>query len=93
MDKKEEQQFIPLADAVEFISKVVNNLELYKHKNVNKYYREKELEHGGEYEKMERYKNRTRVVDIFLIPLKDFLVAHGAGEKSKTDSSFEREIG
>jgi hypothetical protein len=58
--------------AVKFAAAILPNLEAYRQKNVNKYHREKELEFA-EYTKLERYKNRVRIVDIFLEPLRQFL--------------------
>lgn len=70
---------------VEFVESVLPNVEQYRQKNVNKYYAEKNMEHGGEYSKMEKYKNRVRIVDIFLAPLKEYLKRVGSLPGSGTD--------
>ncbi|MBW8001682.1 MAG: hypothetical protein FVQ80_06630 [Planctomycetes bacterium] len=62
---------------LDFLGEVLPNLEEYRAKQVNKYYREKELEWGGDSTKMEKYKNRVRVVDTFLGPLKSMLTKYG----------------
>lgn len=70
MDEKFTKTFIGTC-----LKKIVENAEEYRAKNVNKYYREKELEHGGVYPVLEKYKNRVRVVDIFLEPAKILIEA------------------
>lgn len=60
-----------------FFEEVLPKIEEYREKNVGKYYAEQNTEYGGEYFKMEKYKNRVRVVDIFLAPLKDMLRSAG----------------
>lgn len=77
-----------LKHAVEFVSSILPKIEEYRAKNVNKYYREAEQEYR-EYTKMERYKNRVRVVDIFLPSLKTFLKESGVSIHS---DEVEREI-
>jgi hypothetical protein len=64
---------------VRFLEGVVPNLEEYRMKNVNKYYREKESP-DAEYTKMERYKNRVRFVDCILEPAKKVLREAGIME-------------
>jgi hypothetical protein len=71
------------------IEEVIENLEDYKKKNVNKYYREEESEYC-EYRKLDLYKNRSRVVDCVLGPLKSLMTACGL-DSPATDAS-EKEI-
>ncbi len=52
-----------------FLDEVLPRIDSYRAKNLNKYHREKELEFS-EYTKMERYKNRVRIIDIFLPALR-----------------------
>jgi len=59
---------------VKMIEGLVPRIEQYRAKQVNKYWREKELDFGGEYQKLERYKNRVRVCDIFLPVLREVVV-------------------
>lgn len=62
---------MPTEDAiVKFIKDVLPNVEKYREVQINKYHREKELEYGGEYSVLEKYKNRTRIVDMFLPALR-----------------------
>lgn len=56
------------------LSEVLPDVEAYRKRQVNKFYREKELEWGGEPVKMERYKHRVRVIDLFLPAVKKMLV-------------------
>lgn len=60
-----------------FIAEIVPKIEHYRAKNVNKYYRESEISYGADPQKLERYKNRTRLVDIFLPALKEVLLKEG----------------
>lgn len=55
--------------ALTFVADIIPELEKYRAKNVNKYYREQETP-DCEYVKTERYKNRVRQVDIILPALK-----------------------
>lgn len=70
---------------VEFLESILPNIEQYRQKNVNKYYAEERLEHGGEYSVKEKYKNRVRIVDIFLAPLKEYLARAGSLPGSITE--------
>ncbi len=58
---------------VDLIEAILPSVEKYRSKQMNKYHREKEMDYGGEHSKMEKYKNRTRVVDIFLPALNKFV--------------------
>jgi hypothetical protein len=72
---------------LEMLCEIVPNLEEYRAKNVNKYYREKELPYS-DYVKRERYKNRVRFVDTFLGPLRKYLERSGvlrAAENNEQD--------
>ncbi len=66
-----------MKDLLQFCADVLPAVEEYRQKQVNKYYREKELEYGGEFQKLERYKNRVRIVDIFLPTIKKKIVEAG----------------
>jgi 23S rRNA C2498 (ribose-2'-O)-methylase RlmM len=57
---------------VRLCEEILPKLEEYRSKNINKYYREKESP-DCEYTKTERYKNRVRVADIFLDPIRNVL--------------------
>ena len=69
---------------LDFLEEVLPKVEEYRAKQINKYYREKELDWGGDSGKMERYKNRVRIVDTFLGPLKKLVTG--------TDSVSEKNI-
>lgn len=56
----------------EAADRLVDDMESYRQKNVNKYHAEKKLEFA-EYTKMERYKNRVRIVDAVLPAIKLFI--------------------
>lgn len=72
-------------DAItQLVADVLPRLEQYRAKNVNKYHRENESP-DREYTKCERYKNRVRVVDIFLDPIKTFLVNRGVIKQLATE--------
>jgi len=58
------------------VADVVPELESYRKKQVNKFYRESEIEWGADPVKLECYKNRVRVVDVFLPRLRSFLEAN-----------------
>jgi len=60
-----------------FFEEVLPNIEEYRAKNIGKYYAEENLPYGGEYQKLEKYKNRVRVVDTFLKPLIRMLRSSG----------------
>lgn len=49
------------------------NANEYRDAQCRKYYAEKSTEHLGDYTKLERYKNRVRLIDVFLKPLEQFL--------------------
>lgn len=75
---------------IALVQDVLPKLENYRQKNVNKYWREMELEFT-EYTKAERYKNRVRVVDCFIQPLQQFLVNIGASTSTTTTDQDEEE--
>ena len=58
---------------VDSVKKIIPRVERYREKNVTKYNAEAAGEHGGEYSVKEKYKNRVRVVDIFLPIAKEFV--------------------
>jgi hypothetical protein len=75
----------PNVDAfVGMVEEIIPRLEEYRAKNVNKYWREKELEYS-DYIKREKYKHRVRWVDCFLDPLKNFLVRSGVMIKKEAE--------
>ncbi|MHC4644011.1 MAG: hypothetical protein ACYTBJ_00820 [Planctomycetota bacterium] len=55
------------------IGAIVENLEKYREANVGKFLGEKGTDHLGDFTKLDRYKNRVRVVDCFLKPLETIL--------------------
>jgi len=68
---------------------LVPKIEKYRMKNVTKYNAESAGEHGGEYSVKEKYKNRVRVVDIFLPTLKIFVESYHSISSEKKDKSLE----
>ena len=74
---------------VESIKKAIPRVEAYRAKNVTKYNAESANEHGGEYSVKEKYKNRVRVVDIFLPIAKEFVESYYKLSASKKDNSIE----
>jgi hypothetical protein len=48
----------------------IPRIEQYREKQITKYNAEKSTEYGGEYTKLEKYKNRVRIIDVFLPALK-----------------------
>lgn len=66
---------------------VFQNVKEYRQKQVNKYYREKELEYGGEYLKLEKYKNRVRIIDMFSEPAKELFISIFSSESLPDPSS------
>lgn len=70
----QEKRFV--LSVTQFAEEVLPLIEEYRQKNVNKYHRERDLEFS-EYTKMERYKNRVRICDIVLLPLRQFLMNVG----------------
>lgn len=81
-----------IGTATDEIADMVPKIDEYRAKEVNKYYREKELDWGPDAVKLQIYKNRVRVVDLFLPGLKRFLVSVGALPSSATDGGNERDI-
>ena len=59
-----------LAAASRFVDNIIPKIEIYREKQVAKHDAEKALEYS-EYTKVERYKHRVRIVDIFLPALKE----------------------
>ena len=55
------------------IEGIVENLENYRNANVGKFLGEKAGDHLGDFVKLDRYKNRVRVVDCFIKPLEMIL--------------------
>ena len=72
---------------VSFVVDIVPKIEHYRAKNVNKYYRESEISYGADPQKLEKYKNRVRVVDIFLPGLKGILSKAGVHTVTIEDQS------
>jgi hypothetical protein len=83
--KKEEWNLI-----IEVLEEIIPKVEHFRAKNVNKYNAEKSTEYGGEYQKMEKYKTRVRVTDIFLPSLKKFV--EKAKKLNETTSAKSDEI-
>jgi hypothetical protein len=81
-----------ISSAIEELAEMVPEIEEYRAKQVNKFYREKELEWGGDPVKMEGYKNRVRIVDIILPHLKSFLSRVGALPASALERGDETQI-
>ncbi len=69
---------------VRFLEEAVPLLEVYRQKNVDKYYAEKNAP-DSEYVKRERYKNRTRFVDCLLEPARKVLVEAGVMRAEEQD--------
>lgn len=74
---------------VESLKKIIPKVEQYREKNVTKYNAELANEHGGEYSVKEKYKNRTRIVDLFLPVAKEFVESYYKVVASKKDNSIE----
>ena len=62
-----EQAFSRLAEGV------CVDLDKYREAQCRKYFAEKNAEHCGDYVKLERYKNRVRIVDTILPHMERFL--------------------
>lgn len=67
----------------------VPKLETYKQHELSKYDAESTLDHGGDYTKRDRYRNRVRVADIILASLKVFVESYYKLTASKKDGSIE----
>ena len=74
---------------VDSVKKIIPRVERYREKNVTKYNAEAAGEHGGEYSVKEKYKNRVRIVDIFLPVAKEFVEAYYKLNAAKKDDSIE----
>ena len=67
---------------------VVVDLDVYRETQCKKYYAERGTEHLGDYTKLERYKNRVRIVDCILPHLERFL--HDMGVINVTLESLQQ---
>jgi len=78
-------------DAIlKLVEDVSTELEQYRETQCRKYYAEKNTEHMGDYVKLERYKNRVRVVDCFLDPLERFLFNCGVMKVNPSEFKAQR---